>query len=169
MAVSSGTPCTQQSHHAVQDHQWVCRHPCCSTLPVSLTRPDQRPPPTIQTTTLQNSYSSNFNTVSSQVWSAYGMLYLPQWCRLRLPGPFGATWHHSPLDGKFFTRTAVNFTSKRLSLFRVPAIAPFLHPSTTILILRDVLYRKKKKKSRSTSIITSHLQSKWSIRTTYST
>ena len=56
MAVSSGTPCTQQSHHAVQDHQWVCRHPCCSTLPVSLTRPDQRPPPTIQTTTLQNSY-----------------------------------------------------------------------------------------------------------------
>ena len=25
----------------------------------------------------------------------YGMLYLPQWCRLRRPRPFGATWHHS--------------------------------------------------------------------------
>ena len=36
-----------------------------------------------------------FNTVSSQVWSAYGMLYLPQWCRLRLLRPSGATWHHS--------------------------------------------------------------------------
>ena len=58
MAVPSGTPCTQQSHHALQDHQWDCCHPCCSSLPVSLTRPDQRPPPTIQTTTLQNSHIS---------------------------------------------------------------------------------------------------------------
>ena len=38
---------------------------------------------------------SLFNTVSSQVWSAYGMLYLPQWCRLPLLRPSGATWHHS--------------------------------------------------------------------------
>ena len=62
--------------------------------PVSLTRPDQ-----IEATT--NNSDNNtaefllFNTVSSQVWSAYGMLYLPQWCRLRLLRSFGATWHHS--------------------------------------------------------------------------
>ena len=133
MAVLSGTLCTQQSHHAIYRiiNGLVTMHPCCSSLHVSVTRPDwgqhhlQFRQQHCRIFTFQN-------IVFSQVWSS-GMpySYLPQWCPATLsPETFQShlaqlTLHLS-LDGKiFYLHLSIFYFNACTHHFCVPIMAPF--------------------------------------------
>ena len=110
---SNGSPFKNAVHTAKSS---CCTGSSMGLSPSLLLLPSCIPHQTWPDATTNNSDNNTaefslFNTVSSQVWSAYGMPYLPQWCRLHLLRPSGATWHHSlsaiSLYGKLFTRTCL--------------------------------------------------------------